>query len=244
MSKTVRIAIPSDGHGYFARECPVCNGFFKVTPGTGLTTGTDPYCPYCTHQGAGDTFWTAEQIEYARSMILNRVTGQFLQVVPPEGSPASSGHTGTDTVRDTVGPGSVRLHIEPACQADVTCTQCTLRYAVYGPYRCCPDCGRRETPDIACANLAAAVRLLATSDAGDPVRQRAATDWARAALAALEPFRSRTVDAVGGDAWAALPRDASGPSGGDAAADANPTLYALLLQTAAALAPIVGLTTS
>ena len=142
MGKTVRISFPSDGQGYFARECPACDGFFKVTPGTGLFDGVQSYCPYCGYHGAADTFWTTEQIEYAKSVILNRVSGQFPQVLSEQevaakvNAPADEG-----AARTTRGPSPVVLQITAAAQVPIVCPQCTLKYAVYGPHTCCPDCG-------------------------------------------------------------------------------------------------------
>ena len=160
MSRTVRIAIPADKDGYFGRECPVCDGFFKVTPGTGLSDATHAYCPYCGHRGTADTFWTADQIEYARSMILNRVSGQFLQVLPPTPDQNADGSAATGiTVKDTRGPNPIRLHLAPEFQTDVVCDQCTLRYAVFGAFVCCPDCGASDTPQIADKNRECASKL-------------------------------------------------------------------------------------
>jgi hypothetical protein len=159
MGNTVRIAIPSDSDGYFGRECPVCDGFFKVTPGTGLSDTTDAFCPYCGHHGPADTFWTSEQMEYAKSVILNRVTGQFLQVVTPQPpGPGSASPTGP-TVKDTRGADPVRLHLAPEFQADLVCDRCTLRYAVFGRFICCPDCGARGTPQIVQKNEELASKL-------------------------------------------------------------------------------------
>ena len=32
------------------------------------------YCPYCGHCGGGNTFFTSEQIEYAKSIVFRKVT--------------------------------------------------------------------------------------------------------------------------------------------------------------------------
>lgn len=236
MGKTVRITVPSDGQGYFARECPVCNGFFKVTPGTGLATESDPYCPYCGHRGPGDTFWTTEQIEYARSMILNRVSGQFLQVVNPQEGQGQLGSAGNTTVRETAGPSSVRLYIEPACQVNVTCPACTLKYAVYGPYRWCPDCGRTGTADIALSNLEVATRLLASAASDDAARVKEASAQAGSALRTFEPHRDAVIAAVGADPWTMLPTAGTqlAPDGGAA------SLADVLTRTAATLSTLTG----
>ena len=70
------IPIRPDREGYVGRECPVseCLGYFKLTPGTGLKGPGPCFCPYCGHSGASNTFFTPEQIEYARSVVLRQVT--------------------------------------------------------------------------------------------------------------------------------------------------------------------------
>jgi uncharacterized protein (UPF0212 family) len=71
----VSVPIPRDEAGYLGRECPVeaCLGYFKVKPGTGLTgPGLSCHCPYCGHSGDPNSFWTKEQIEYAKSVVLRK----------------------------------------------------------------------------------------------------------------------------------------------------------------------------
>src|ERR1700689_348464 len=70
------IPIPPDEDGYVGRECPIkeCLGYFKITPGTGIKGPAPCICPYCGHSGKNDTFWTQEQIQYAHSVALRKIT--------------------------------------------------------------------------------------------------------------------------------------------------------------------------
>lgn len=71
------VSIPTDEEGFVGRECPEdgCKGYFKVKPGTGLTGKDIPcICPYCGHAGSNDTFFTEDQIQYARSYGIRKVT--------------------------------------------------------------------------------------------------------------------------------------------------------------------------
>ncbi len=36
-------------------------------------------CPYCGHSAAQDQFFTNAQIEYAQSVVINKVTGAFIK---------------------------------------------------------------------------------------------------------------------------------------------------------------------
>ena len=71
----------TDENGYLGRQCPraECLGYFKVTPGTGIFGDPHCYCPYCGHKAEQDQFFTDEQIEYAKSVVINRVTSALLK---------------------------------------------------------------------------------------------------------------------------------------------------------------------
>ena len=76
LGNQIRIPLAPDEAGYIGRECPIkeCLGYFKITPGTGITTPAPCNCPYCGHIGDSHTFFTTEQIEYATSVALRQVT--------------------------------------------------------------------------------------------------------------------------------------------------------------------------
>ena len=78
MKLAVTIQPDGDGEGYTGRECPQCERYFKVKFGTGLAGDLPCHCPYCDHTGPHDEFWTSEQIEYAESIALNKVSKQVI----------------------------------------------------------------------------------------------------------------------------------------------------------------------
>ena len=47
LENNFNISIPMDEDGYFGRECliTVCEGYFKITPGTGLADVKNCHCP-------------------------------------------------------------------------------------------------------------------------------------------------------------------------------------------------------
>ncbi len=46
LGNRIAVPIPNDEDGYLGRECPKCESYFKVTLGTGITTGNPPcHCP-------------------------------------------------------------------------------------------------------------------------------------------------------------------------------------------------------
>src|SRR5665647_166357 len=75
LGKRISVPIRPDEDGYLGRECPnpECEDYFKITPGTGIKGPAPCHCPYCGHTGESKTFWTREQIEYARSVVKQKV---------------------------------------------------------------------------------------------------------------------------------------------------------------------------
>ena len=78
LGNRINVPIPTDESGFLGRECPVddCLWYFKVELGTGLKgPGLQCHCPYCGHVGDPNTFWTREQIAYAKSVAIQRLAG-------------------------------------------------------------------------------------------------------------------------------------------------------------------------
>ena len=72
-----QIPLPQDEDGYLGCECPECEKYFKLTPGTGVPDEDQTYCPYCGHRAAQNDFATKDQIEYATSLIQQYVQDEF-----------------------------------------------------------------------------------------------------------------------------------------------------------------------
>lgn len=56
-----------------------CLGYFKVTLGTGIKEPAPCHCHYCRRSGELDTFYGQEQIDYAHSVIMRKVTDAFVE---------------------------------------------------------------------------------------------------------------------------------------------------------------------
>lgn len=164
------IPIPRDENGYLGRECPECERYFKITPGTGLT-GTDLpcRCPYCGHSAAQDQFFTKAQIEFARSVVINKVTGALIKDMKTlEFNHRPKGPFGIGISMKVEGrPRPIRHYSETELEEEVVCDSCTLRYTVFGTFAFCPDCGKHNSLQILEKNLSLAqkqIELAATVD--------------------------------------------------------------------------------
>lgn len=164
--KQMEIAIPPDEDELTGRECPVsdCLGYFKIQYGTGLKGSNLPcHCPYCGHTDNHNKFWTKTQIEYAESVALNRITGAIIKDLKAlEFHHRPRGAFGIGISMKVEGrPHSIRYYRERELETTVICEHCTLRYAVYGVFAFCPDCGIHNSLLILKANLELAEKEIA-----------------------------------------------------------------------------------
>lgn len=172
LGNQVNVPISADEDGYLGRECPVkeCLGYFKVTPGTGIKGPAPCHCPYCGHAGDNNTFWTQEQIEYARSVALRTFTDALQKDLKSmEFEHRSTGGFGIGmSMKFTPGtPHPIQYYKEKELETQVTCDNCTLRYAIYGVFGWCPDCGIHNSIQILMKNLELAGKELALAETAD-----------------------------------------------------------------------------
>ena len=162
------ISIEADEDGYVGRECPIqsCEGHFKITPGTGVKGPAPCHRPYCGHAGDMRTFLTKEQIDYAKSVVMRQVSDALHQDLksmefdhrPLRGFGIGISMTVTQGVRHPI-----RHYREKDLETEVVCDTCTLRYAIYGVFGWCPDCGTHNSVQILTKNLELAHKELALS---------------------------------------------------------------------------------
>ena len=165
-SSQISVRIPADEDGLTGRECPVpeCLGLFKIQLGTGLKGENLPcHCPYCGHTAGHDKFWTRAQIEYAKSVALNRVSDLMLREFKKlEFNHRPSGGFGIGVSMKVEGrPTRIRHYRERQLETVVVCDQCTLRYAIYGVFAFCPDCRTHNSLQILTKNLEVVQKMLA-----------------------------------------------------------------------------------
>jgi len=167
----IPLEFPADEDGFVGRECPdeECQGYFKVTFGTGLTDIDHCICPYCGTKEGHDQFFTQEQIKYAESVaarafeeaIYQDMKGMEFEVKPPRGSMLGFGMS-LKVERGRRPP--VHRYREKLLETEMVCDRCTLRYAIYGVFGYCPDCGAHNSLDILEANLGLVGKMLGLAE--------------------------------------------------------------------------------
>lgn len=163
------IQIEPDEEGYIGRECPAksCLGYFKVTPGTGVKGPAPCHCPYCGHNGDQKTFFTPAQIEYAHSVAIRQITDAIhkdLKALEFEHKPQGMFGIGISMKVENSAPHPIHYYQEQQLETKVVCDKCTLRFAIYGVFGWCPDCGAHNSLQILSKNLELARKELALAE--------------------------------------------------------------------------------
>lgn len=155
----ISVPIPADEDGLTGRECPnsQCEGYFKVQFGTGVKEPNLPcHCPYCGHTAGHDHFWTKEQIEFAKSVAVRRITDAVvadLKKLEFDVKPRGPFGIGVSMKLKASAPIPIRYYREKELETTLECDNCTLRYSVYGLFAYCPDCGTHNSEQILAMNL-------------------------------------------------------------------------------------------
>lgn len=169
----ISIQMPTDEKGFVGRECPEpdCEGYFKVTPGTGLEGEDLPcHCPYCGFEGPMDHFWTKEQLEYVRSIAAGKAKDYIFRELKKhefEYKPKGPFGIGVSMKVQKGAPVPIRYYSERSLETEATCDNCSLQYAVYGLFAFCPDCGQHNSLQILTKNLEVVCKMLDLSEGMD-----------------------------------------------------------------------------
>ena len=166
LGNSVSISIPVDENRFTGRECPQpdCEGYFKIEFGTGLKgEGLPCHCSYCGHAAGHDQFWTKEQIKYVRSVALEKVRSALhkdLKRLEFDHKPKGAFGIGVSMKLKPGRPTRVHHYREKKLETEMVCTNCTLRYSVYGVFAFCPDCGQHNSIQILDKNLEVVGKML------------------------------------------------------------------------------------
>lgn len=164
------ISIPTDAEGYLGRECEKCKSYFKITPGTGIEGVAHCICPYCGHKADTSDFATPEQIEYAQSVVMKQVMGAVdkdLKDMARSFNRKASGGLFSMKMNVRSRPSPIRYYAEKDLETPVECSECSLRYAIYGVFGFCPDCGAHNSLQILEKNLELARKQIALAEKAD-----------------------------------------------------------------------------
>lgn len=195
LGNQMSIVIPPDEQGFIGRECPIkaCEGYFKIENGTGLKgDGLPCHCPYCGYIADQGHFTTKEQAKYARSIAARRfVDASTKDLKALEFNYKRKGAFGIGfSMKVKAGPPTpIHYYREQNLETEVTCKNCTLRYAVYGVFGYCPDCGQHNSLQILEKNLELVGKMLDLAiDAGAELHRRLVENALEDCVSAFDGF--------------------------------------------------------
>lgn len=147
---TAHVSIPLDEDGYFGRECPGCDRWFKMNHDEyqALPEDLELTCPYCGHREEHSEFMTSDQHE--RVMAAAQAIGlQFVYDLISDSF--SSALRGSKNVTYTPGAPpplqALPTYVEQTVERVVACPVCSNHCAVYGASSYCPACAARPSID-------------------------------------------------------------------------------------------------
>lgn len=165
-----RVEIPLDDHGFFGRQCPVCQRVFLVSHESykALPDDIQLWCVYCGHHTGHSEFLTSQQ--RARVMSL---AGDIGRQAVSQALNAAFGQLGARSrgaIRFKPNPFPPRPRPLPAIDEEQlvrerSCPSCAMRYAVFADHRFCPACGPLPASHVAMDALAAEASRLDALDA-------------------------------------------------------------------------------
>lgn len=138
--------LPADAQGFWGKECPSCNKYFRVTYKEKKTTNIKKHienefnhCPYCGHKDLERSFFTENQKEFIKTY--NKYSIQ-----------AITENTDIDVDLDKIVAGlkynfTKFKYSEECQQVKIVCSneECCCVYDVLGnEYTYCPTCGRNN----------------------------------------------------------------------------------------------------
>ncbi len=185
----LKVELTLDEHGFIGRECPDCEKYFKVKPGTGILDAMDCHCPYCNSIAPNNRFFTKQQIEYAHSVALNYVSKELLGMMKKmERKPDRDAFVSIGiTVKGS--PTPITYYSEQELEERITCSSCTLEYTIYGAFGFCPDCGVHNSAQIVRTNFDLALKLVELAALADEdVRQKLIENALEDVISAFDGF--------------------------------------------------------
>lgn len=147
----VTLKAEADADGYIDKECPnaECLFTFKIQgeDWTNIVRNEEVFCPACGHSAPAKSWWTTEQVKWARKAALNQVTGRLDEAMERDSSEWNKRQPRNAFVRITMNvTKKSELLLLPVGATEpmrlkVTCNQCQCRFSVIGSAYFCPSCG-------------------------------------------------------------------------------------------------------
>ena len=169
IENTTSISVPleSDAEGYCDKECPAetCLFQFKIHEDDwkALVRDEEVFCPSCRNSAPAKSWFTTEQIEYAKQYAFNKIKNQINGAMRADAA-ASQRRRQDSFLKITLevkgGRDAVLLPVAAAepMRLRTKCEKCGCRYSFVGAAYFCPSCGANSA-NHTFAQTIAAIRI-------------------------------------------------------------------------------------
>lgn len=174
----IPIYVFSDKEGYFGKNCPECNKYFRTDSG-----GEDIYCPYCSHYDNTLSFLTVIQQEYIK-IYIKTIISALQEKVNIEINLDS-------IIAELTNNSSPFVYSEERQQNSYKCKSCKTRYDILGEFGCCPSCGKLNTFEVFNDSLNRLLRRI-TNTSSEP--ETDSFEWADVLKNCVSDFEAMAKD--------------------------------------------------
>jgi len=192
------VTLPVDDEGLLGRQCPNCDQYFKLKPGTGVQDITTTTCPYCEFQSDSNDFATDDQIEYAQSIAIKQLLEPTIRGFQKSLKKLERQSRGSLIQFKAIGTDlrfPIKYYKEKDLETAVECDNCSLIFAVYGVFASCPDCSRLNSMSMFKKSLEAVRKRLSVIEnvpqSENELRQGLIADVISAGVATFDSLGKR-----------------------------------------------------
>ena len=152
---SVSVTIEADEEGHLDKECPAdnCKFVFKVYEEDWANLFKDEavYCPMCGHVADADSWWTTEQLEYAKEQALEQVDSRIGRALDTDARNFNRQQPRDSFIKMSMSVNGFNRHplmlpfpAKELFERKIQCDQCNSRYSVIGSAYFCPCCGHNS----------------------------------------------------------------------------------------------------
>ncbi len=157
-SISIPMKIEADADGYVHKECPseTCRFSFKIRDDDWRDKVRDEevFCPFCGHPAPAKSWYTTEQVEWAKQAAFTKFKGLINKAMKQDASnwnrrqPRNAFLSITLRVNDS--PQEVLLPVAATdpMRLKIACEACGCRYSVIGSAYFCPACGHNSAEHL------------------------------------------------------------------------------------------------
>ncbi|MGZ3117003.1 hypothetical protein [Streptomyces sp. H62] len=154
-SVRIQVSVPSDGDGFFGRQCPDCSLIFRMDMQQykALPDDLTLWCVYCGYHAEHSNFLTQQQrkrlIQAAGNYGMQQISRRLGKALGSRPSGSRRGGVSFSVTSKPFRPRPLPGINEERLVRIRSCPDCQIDYAVFDEHRYCPVCGQLPATSVA-----------------------------------------------------------------------------------------------